>query len=106
MVGPLPIDGGAAFCCNPRLPASVVMPLPRVRPLSAAVLVVTLLVGCGALVYARWTAPLLAADRSAAAGEREAALAGYRAAEQRFARFQLTRLLFAREYAAAVANQL
>lgn len=82
------------------------MPLPRVRPLTAAVLVVTLFAGAAALAYGRWTALLLAADRAAAEGRHEEALAGYRAAEERFGRFAVTRFIFATEHGAAAFNEL
>lgn len=82
------------------------MPLPRVRPLTAAVLVVTLFAGAAAIAYGRWTALLLAADQAAAEGRHEEALAGYRAAEQRFGRFAITRFIFAKEHGAAAFNEL
>lgn len=94
------------FCCNPAGPTPMPMSFPRFRPLTSGALVLMLLAGCGALGYARWTAPLFEADRALEAGRRDDALAGYRAAEGRLGRFQLSRFLFARQYAAAVHNQL
>ena len=82
------------------------MPIPRIRPLTATALVVILLAGVAAILYGRWTAPLVAADRAAAEGRTDEALARYREAEQRFGRFAATRFLFAREHAAAAFNQL
>ena len=82
------------------------MPRLRFRPATAAAFVLTLLVGAGILLYAQWVEPLLAADRLAAEGRREDALAAYRAAAARYERFSVTKLLFAREHAVAVANQL
>jgi hypothetical protein len=82
------------------------MPLPRFRPLSAAALVLALLAGGAALAYAGWTRPLVEADAEARDGRAAAALAGYARAERRFGRFEITRMLFARQYSAAVANQL
>lgn len=82
------------------------MSRPRFHPLSAAALVLTLLVGVAALMYGRWSRPLLDGDAAATDGRRDEAIAAYRLAEERFGRFALTRLLFAREHATAVANQL
>lgn len=82
------------------------MPRPRVNSLSASAIVLTFVVGVAAQGYGRWARPLLDADIAAAEGRRDDALMQYRRAEERFARFSLTRLLFAREHATAVANQL
>lgn len=82
------------------------MSRPRFNPLSAAAVVLTLLVGVAAVCYGRWARPLLDADTAAAAGRREDAITEYRRAEERFGRFAVARLLFAREHATAVANQL
>ena len=82
------------------------MPRLRFRPLSALALLLTLLAGMAFFAYGVCTRPLLEADRAAAEGRHEAALAGYQAAAGRFERWGVAKLVFAREHAAAVRNQL
>jgi hypothetical protein len=82
------------------------MARPRFHPLTAAALVLTLLVGAAAVAYGRWSRPLRDGEAAAAEGRREEAIAAYRLAEERFGRWPLTRFLFAREHAVAVTNQL
>jgi len=82
------------------------MSLARLRPVPAFAFVLTLIAGCAAVAYARWAGPLLDAERALATGQPRVALANYAAAEARFGRFELTRYVFAAEYASAVHNQL
>ena len=69
-------------------------------------LAAAMLGGGTAVAYARWARPLVEADRAFRAGQTQAALDGYGAAERRFGRFAILRSLFADEYASAVYNQL
>jgi tetratricopeptide (TPR) repeat protein len=82
------------------------MGFSRAKPLTVFVLMVALLAGCGAVAYARWTKPLLDAERALAAGQREAALDAYAAAERRLGRFRLVQYAFAAQYSSSVYNQL
>lgn len=82
------------------------MPFSRLKPFPASLLVLALIAGLAALACARWAKPLLDADRARAAGQWQAALDGYAAAERRFGRFRLVQYVFAAEHAASVYNQL
>lgn len=82
------------------------MPFWRLKPLPGFFVVLALVAGSAAVAYARWAKPLVDADRARAAGQWQAALDSYAAAERRFARFRLVQYVFAREHAASVYNQL
>jgi tetratricopeptide (TPR) repeat protein len=82
------------------------MPFSRFTPIPALLLVLAFVAGCAAVGYAVWAKPLLDADRALAAGQRDAALEQYAAAEKRFGRFRLVQYVFAREHAASIYNQL
>jgi tetratricopeptide (TPR) repeat protein len=72
----------------------------------AAVMVLALIAGGAALVYARWTAPVADGDRALADGRLAQALAAYARAEARFDRVAAARQFFAPDYDRVVANQL
>ena len=80
--------------------------MKRLGPGTAFLLVVFFVLGALLVAYAWWTSPLLTAERALAEGRQQAAMDGFVAAERRFARFGATRVLFAREHATAVYNQL
>ena len=69
-------------------------------------MVVLLLAGAVGIGYGAWTRPIAAADQALEAGQLEAALSAYAAAEARFDRLPAAKQLFAREYQRVVANQL
>lgn len=76
------------------------------RAAVAVLMVLVLIAGTAALVYARWTGPTADADASLANSRYEQALAGYKEAEARFDRFAAARPLFAADYAHVMENQL
>jgi tetratricopeptide (TPR) repeat protein len=76
------------------------------KSVGAALAVTALLAGVAMLAYARWTRDLHRADQALAAGQLEAALAGYKAAALRFDRTPAARQMFSAEYDRAVANHL
>src|SRR5262245_46528570 len=76
------------------------------RTITAAVMIVALLAGSGAAVYARWTGPVADGDAALADGRLEQALAHYAAAEARFDRYPAAKELFASDYGHVIANQL
>ena len=78
----------------------------RLQHIAAVSAVFALLVGGAALAYARWSAPLLEADRALAAGDFERALAGYARVEGRFRWLPLSQQILPHDYARAVYNQL
>jgi len=80
--------------------------IPARRSIGAALALLLLIGGGAALAAARWTAPIAEADAALAAGDVEAARAGYAAAQARFDRRPALRAMFARDYARAVAAQL
>ncbi len=76
------------------------------KSLIATVAVLALLIGGGALAYARWTRPIEDADAALASGQLERALAEYSTAQGRFDRLPAARQVFASEYQRIVANEL
>src|SRR5437763_11106412 len=76
------------------------------RSAGAVLMVLLLVAGSAARVYARWTRPTADADASLASDRYEAALAGYREAEARFDRFAAARQLFAADYGHVMETQL
>ncbi len=77
-----------------------------VRSVSAAVMILALVAGSSALVYARWTRPAADGDAALAAGRYEQALASYADAEARFDRVAAAKEWFAADYSHVMANQL
>ncbi len=69
-------------------------------------MVVVLLVGVAAIVYARWTRPIADADQALGEGDYARALTGYSAGEARFDRVPPIKQAFSSEYNRVVANQL
>jgi hypothetical protein len=82
------------------------MPLPRSRSLPTSLLVLAFLAGAAAVGFGRWVRPALDGDRAVDAGNSGAALQHYAAAENRIARFGVTRQLAGAEQSRVVANQL
>jgi tetratricopeptide (TPR) repeat protein len=82
------------------------MPRLRFRPLIASVLVLTLVMGAGLLLHGQYTRPLLEAGRLENEGRINEALTTYRAAADRFERSVVTRFVFTREHALALAHEL
>ena len=76
------------------------------QSLAAAMLVLLLVAGAGALAAARWTAPIAEADAALAAHDWPRAQAGYARAESRLNRVAAVRQFFARDYARVIAAQL
>ena len=76
------------------------------RSVGAAAMVLALLVGSAALVYARWTRPAADGDAALADGRYEQALTSYADAEVRFDGFTGAREFFAADYSHVMANQL
>lgn len=82
------------------------MPLSFPKHLKSVAVVVGVMAGSTALAYALWSQPLRDAEVALAAGNRDAALAGYARAEERFRRFPLAQRVLPREYALSISNQL
>jgi hypothetical protein len=78
----------------------------RLKHVAAVTAVFALLVGAAALVYARWSGPLLEADAALAARDVDRALAGYARVEQRFRWLPLSQQILPHDFARAVYNQL
>jgi tetratricopeptide (TPR) repeat protein len=77
-----------------------------VKPFLTVISIVALLLGGTALLYAKWTGPIVDGDAAVGAGQLERALTAYAAAESRFDRLPAARQLFARDYTRVVGNQL
>jgi tetratricopeptide (TPR) repeat protein len=90
------------FCCNQ--PALLMN--HRYRSTGSALMALLFLGGAAALGYARWTAPIAAADGAVSRGQYEQALAGYTTAEASFDRNPVTKQFFAADYQRVVANEL
>lgn len=82
------------------------MPLSFLKHLKSVAVVVAVMAGTAALAYALWSKPLLDAEVALAAGNRDAALAAYARAEERFKRFPVAQRVLPRDYALSVSNQL
>jgi hypothetical protein len=78
----------------------------RLLSVGSVLMIALLLAGAVGIGYGAWTRPIAAADRALEAGQLEAALSGYAAAEARFDRLPAAKQLFAAEYQRVVANQL
>lgn len=76
------------------------------RPAGAVAMVLALLAGTAAVVYARWSRPASAGDAALAEGRYEQALASYAEAEARFDRVAAAKELFAADYSHVMANEL
>jgi len=76
------------------------------KSVGSALMVVLLMVGCGAVAYARWTRPIADADTALDEGNYARALAGYSAGEARFDRFAPAKQALATEYNRIVSNEL
>jgi tetratricopeptide (TPR) repeat protein len=76
------------------------------RAIGATAMVLALVVGSAALVYARWTRLAAEGDAALAGGRYEQALASYGDAEARFDRFAAAKEFFAADYTHVMANQL
>lgn len=76
------------------------------KPLGSSLAVVAVLLGATLIAYARWTAPIAAADEALARGDLAGALAAYETAERRFDAWPPTHQAFAGDYHRVVANQL
>jgi tetratricopeptide (TPR) repeat protein len=79
---------------------------PVARSAGAVAMVLMLLAGCAAIVYARWMRPAADGDAALAEGRYEQALASYADAEMRFDRLAAAKELFAGDYSHVMANQL
>ena len=82
------------------------MPSSFLKHLKSVAVLVAVMAGSAALAYALWSKPLRDAEVALAAGNRDAALAHYVRAEERFKRFPIAQRLLPREYALSVSNQL
>ena len=69
-------------------------------------MVLVLILGCAAIVYARWTKPIAEADAALADGDYARALAGYADGEARFDRLPPLKQALSGEYNRIVANEL
>jgi tetratricopeptide (TPR) repeat protein len=76
------------------------------RALGSTLVVLLLLTGLAFIGYARWTAPLRAADAALAEGRLDQAAAGYQAAEARFDTIPAAKQIVPREHLRAVGNHL
>lgn len=82
------------------------MPLPLLKHFKSVAVILAVMAGTAALAYALWSKPLLDAEASLAAGNRDGALAAYARAEERFKRFPVAQRVLPRDYALSVTNQL
>jgi tetratricopeptide (TPR) repeat protein len=80
--------------------------LSALKSLGVTVIVVLLLAGIAALVYARWSSPMTDGDASLAQDQYVQALASYATAESRFDRFPALKHLFAGDYDHLIGNEL
>jgi tetratricopeptide (TPR) repeat protein len=78
----------------------------RLASLGSAIMVPVLIVGAGALAYARWTRPAADGDAALAAGRFDRALSDYAVARARLDRFAPLRQAFASEYDRIAENEL
>jgi tetratricopeptide (TPR) repeat protein len=79
---------------------------PGLKSVGSALMVVLLIVGAGAVVYARWTRPIADADAALEDGDYGRALASYSAGEARFDRLPPVKQAFSTEYNRIVSNEL
>jgi tetratricopeptide (TPR) repeat protein len=77
-----------------------------VKLMASGAMVLALLAGGTVWAYARWTEPVVDADRAIADGQLERALAASARAEARFDRLGAAKQLFAAEYDRLVGNDL
>jgi tetratricopeptide (TPR) repeat protein len=76
------------------------------RALLAVAMVLLLVAGIAALVYARWSRPVADGDGALAAGRYDEALAKYAEAERRFDRSAALKAVLAADYDHVMANEL
>jgi tetratricopeptide (TPR) repeat protein len=76
------------------------------KALGSAIVVLLLVAGLGLIGYARWTAPIRAADAALADGRLDQAAAAYQTAESRFEMIPAARQIVPREHLRAVENHL
>jgi tetratricopeptide (TPR) repeat protein len=76
------------------------------RALLAVAMVLLLVAGIAALVYARWSRPVADGDGALAAGRYDEALARYAEAERRFDRSAALKAVLAADYDHVMANEL
>ena len=76
------------------------------RPFASTLVVLLLAAGLTLIGYARWSAPLRAADAALADGRTDQAIAAYQTAESRFDSVPAIRQLVGWEYTRAVHNHL
>ena|SRR5262245_7671608 len=76
------------------------------KTLGSTIVVLLLLAGLALVGYARWTAPIRAADAALAEGRLDQAIAGYQQAEARFDMIPAVRQAVTSEYLRIVGNHL
>ena len=76
------------------------------KSVGAALMVLLLLAGAAAIAYARWTRPIVEADRALGDEQWDRALAAYADAQARFDRVEAARHFLPAEYNRIVGNQL
>lgn len=76
------------------------------KSLASVAMVLVLLAGAGALIYARWAAPIAEGDRAIEEGQLGRALNAYGRAEGRFDRVGPSKQLFTSDYERVIENQL
>jgi tetratricopeptide (TPR) repeat protein len=78
----------------------------RLRSVTTLALVFAVLLGLGAIAYARLARPLTEAEEALGRDEPDRALAAYADAEARIKRFPFFERIFAKDYARATYNQM